>query len=173
MTKKELLVDTALELFAQEGFNATSTSKIAKQAQVSEGLIFRHFGSKKGLLKAIIGDIEIKINELFAPIFELKDPKRVLLETLKLPFAIEKSSYNYWRLQFKLKWEDDYDSKSKTDALLSKLTITFTQLNYKQPELEAQLVVHILDAIASDLLKGNLEKTTNYQQFLIQKYGLI
>ncbi|MFT5243346.1 MAG: AcrR family transcriptional regulator, partial [Psychroserpens sp.] len=40
--KKEQILKSALELFANEGVNATSTNKIAKYAAVSEGLIFRH-----------------------------------------------------------------------------------------------------------------------------------
>ena len=48
--KQENILNTALELFAKDGYDATSTSKIAKCAGVSEGLIFRHYGSKDGLL---------------------------------------------------------------------------------------------------------------------------
>ena len=45
--KKEQILNAALELFANDGFTATSTSKVAKRAGVSEGLIFRHFGNKR------------------------------------------------------------------------------------------------------------------------------
>ena len=51
--KKEKILLTALELFANEGFKSVTTSKIAKEAGVSEGLIFRHFENKKGLLNAL------------------------------------------------------------------------------------------------------------------------
>ena len=46
--KQEKIVQSALQLFAQEGYHATSTSKVAKHAGVSEGLIFRHFRNKDG-----------------------------------------------------------------------------------------------------------------------------
>lgn len=39
-----------MELFAEHGFTATSTRKVARAADVSEGLIFHHFGNKQGLL---------------------------------------------------------------------------------------------------------------------------
>ena len=49
MTEKQKnIVNAALELFAKEGFKSTSTSKVAKKARVSEGLIFRHFKNKDG-----------------------------------------------------------------------------------------------------------------------------
>ena len=47
---KDHIAEVAMEMFAAHGFSATSTRKIAKQAGVSEGLIFHHFGSKLGLL---------------------------------------------------------------------------------------------------------------------------
>jgi len=41
--KQEKIIKSALELFALEGYAATSTRKAAERAGVSEGLIFRHF----------------------------------------------------------------------------------------------------------------------------------
>ena len=40
----------ACELFCEKGYSATSTSEIAKRAEVSEGTIFRYFATKKDLL---------------------------------------------------------------------------------------------------------------------------
>ena len=44
------ILSAALELFAEKGYAATSTGAIAKTAGVAEGLIFKHFRSKKELL---------------------------------------------------------------------------------------------------------------------------
>ena len=51
--KKENILKAALRLFAEQGYYATSTSKIAKEAGVSEGLIFRHFGNKEKLFSVV------------------------------------------------------------------------------------------------------------------------
>lgn len=40
----------AIDIFAQKGFSAATTMEIAKKAGVAEGLIFKHFKSKKELL---------------------------------------------------------------------------------------------------------------------------
>ena len=48
--KREMLLASARALFAQQGFDATSTVQIAAHAGVSEGILFHHFGSKRGLL---------------------------------------------------------------------------------------------------------------------------
>ena len=51
--KRELILTAARELFAAQGYEHTSTQQIAKAAGVSEGILFHHFGSKRGLFEAI------------------------------------------------------------------------------------------------------------------------
>ncbi|WP_056950581.1 TetR/AcrR family transcriptional regulator [Latilactobacillus fuchuensis] len=51
--KKKILI-AAIELFYEQGFDRTSTLQIAKRSGISEGTIYKHFRSKRGLLNAII-----------------------------------------------------------------------------------------------------------------------
>ncbi|PJZ55907.1 TetR/AcrR family transcriptional regulator [Leptospira barantonii] len=44
----------AIDIFAQKGFSAATTMEIAKKAGVAEGLIFKHFKSKKELLLRLV-----------------------------------------------------------------------------------------------------------------------
>lgn len=170
--KKEKILKSALELFANEGVNATSTSKIAKNAGVSEGLIFSHFNNKKGLLNAIIESAEEKANALFADILKQKDAKSVIKKTIDLPFLIKKSEYDYWKLQFKLKWEEEYNNPKKMKPLLDKLSWAFTELNYQFPDLEAQYMSQNLETISTEILKGNLNNQKQFRQFLTDKYSV-
>ena len=52
--KKQLILDTALELFAENGFHATSMNQVAKKAGVSKGLAYNYFESKQEILDEII-----------------------------------------------------------------------------------------------------------------------
>jgi AcrR family transcriptional regulator len=52
--KKQLIMDTALELFAENGFHATTMSRVAKKAGVSKGLAYNYFESKQEILDEII-----------------------------------------------------------------------------------------------------------------------
>lgn len=47
------IIKAALELFAKDGIKPTTTRKIAARAHVNEVSIFRNFGNKKQLVKAI------------------------------------------------------------------------------------------------------------------------
>ena len=51
MTQKQVdILEACVELFAESGFSNTSTRDIALKADVAEGTIFKHFGTKQNLL---------------------------------------------------------------------------------------------------------------------------
>lgn len=55
---RELLISAAQETFASEGYSGATTRDIAVRAGVSDVLIYRHFGSKRGLFeKAVLEPI--------------------------------------------------------------------------------------------------------------------
>ncbi len=56
--KKQALLDTALALFVSQGFYATSTASIAKQAGVATGTLFHHFSSKDELMQQLFLSIK-------------------------------------------------------------------------------------------------------------------
>ncbi|MBK7408610.1 MAG: helix-turn-helix transcriptional regulator [Saprospirales bacterium] len=103
--KQEDILTAALALFANEGFAATPTSKIAHKAGVSEGLIFRHFGSKQGLLDALMGEVNARLEKTLAPALEENDPKLAIRKAIEIPFIMEEKEYDFWRLHFMLKWQ--------------------------------------------------------------------
>ncbi|EJN56460.1 TetR/AcrR family transcriptional regulator [Loigolactobacillus coryniformis] len=54
---KRAVLLAGLDLFAQQGYNGTSTAQIATQAAVSQATIFKYFKTKQDLLLAIIQPI--------------------------------------------------------------------------------------------------------------------
>lgn len=52
--KQMQIIGAAIDVFAQKGYANSSTHEIAKVAGVAEGNIFSKFGSKHGLLEAIV-----------------------------------------------------------------------------------------------------------------------
>jgi TetR/AcrR family transcriptional regulator len=76
---RDRILETSIELFAEKGFNGTTTKEIAERAEVNESLIFRHFSTKRELYGAII---ERKIDEepgIEMPLHEHKNSKDVRL----------------------------------------------------------------------------------------------
>ncbi len=52
--KTKLIMNTALRLFAEKGFHATSMSQVAEKAGISKGLAYNYFKSKQEILDSII-----------------------------------------------------------------------------------------------------------------------
>jgi len=172
--KQEKILNAALELFASEGYASTSTSKIAKKADVSEGLIFRHFENKQGLLNALMKEAEERLARIFGPILFETDPKKVIAKTISMPFmVIDQREHDFWKLQFILKWQPEYNNPKKMKPLLDKLSLAFLELGYQEPEHEARLLNHIIDNISIEVLKGNIEPgDQSMKTFLFRKYNI-
>jgi len=60
---KKALLDAALAVFSEHGYDAATTRQVAKKAQVSEALIQRYFEGKAGLLLAITQNLMTEGNE--------------------------------------------------------------------------------------------------------------
>ncbi len=52
--KQKRILEAALHIFSERGFEGASTSAIAARAQVAEATIFKHYRSKKGLLLHLV-----------------------------------------------------------------------------------------------------------------------
>ncbi|MEO0707128.1 MAG: helix-turn-helix domain-containing protein, partial [Cyanobacteria bacterium J06649_5] len=70
LSSREKIVRSALDLFSQQGITATTTKEIAEQAGVNEVTLFRQFGSKQGLLLAVLqessmlGKMQVALTEI-------------------------------------------------------------------------------------------------------------
>jgi AcrR family transcriptional regulator len=52
--RREEILDAALQEFAERGYHAASTEDIARRAGISQPYVFRLFGTKKELFKAVV-----------------------------------------------------------------------------------------------------------------------
>jgi AcrR family transcriptional regulator len=61
MVKKQLIMEKALELFAEQGFEATSVQQITERCGISKGAFYLSFKSKDELIIAIIDQFMMQI----------------------------------------------------------------------------------------------------------------
>src|SRR5690349_10412136 len=52
--RREQIIDAAMHVFSQKGFTRATNKDIAREANITPGLIYYYFQSKEALLKAII-----------------------------------------------------------------------------------------------------------------------
>lgn len=170
--KQKKILEVALELFAKESYNAIPTKMIAEQAGVSEALIFKHFKNKKGLMDAIYQQCGERIEVIAKGVLEEKKPKETIKKAIDWVFMVDEIDYDYWRLQYKLKWEESYYDPQKMKPVVDKVAWAFEQLGYDQPMLEAQLLEKMLDSLMIGILRDGKEAHLPLREFLLKKYSL-
>ena len=47
--RRELIMEAALEVFSEKGYDGSTIKKIAERAKINQGLIYQHFESKQDL----------------------------------------------------------------------------------------------------------------------------
>lgn len=70
--KKEKIIKAGFELICEEGYYNTDTSKIAKKAGVSTGIIYQYFKDKRDIFMA---GLEKYADEIFYPMLNISDIK--------------------------------------------------------------------------------------------------
>lgn len=83
------IIEAAIQLVSDKGYAAATTKSIAELAGVNEVTVFRHFGNKRGILRAIVEKFS------YGPILQktLEVDVTWNLETDLLHFAMEYSKF--------------------------------------------------------------------------------
>lgn len=65
MTTKERILDEALTLFSQNGYDGTSVEQIAEKVGIKATSLYKHYKGKEDILNAIIDNAEARYEESF------------------------------------------------------------------------------------------------------------
>lgn len=176
--KKETILTVALRLFAGQGYENTPTSQIAKESGVSEGLIFRHFENKDGLLKALIADGQARVQTRMNLIAQERDPKEIIAQTINLPLILIEQEREFWILQFILKYRNQRAAVLKVESdyyhtLLVAVRQAFVELGYEHPDQETEMLVLLLEGLSSSLLiQAETTNAAAMVAFIKSKYNV-
>ena len=64
-SKRDQIVDTALDLFYRNGFNATGIEKVLRDADVARMTLYNHFKSKEELILAVLRRRDERLRDFF------------------------------------------------------------------------------------------------------------
>jgi AcrR family transcriptional regulator len=80
-SKREHLIETALELFSEHGFHAVGIDRILKESGVAKRTLYNHFKSKDELILAVLRHYDGRFRNFFMQSVERKadEPKSRLL----------------------------------------------------------------------------------------------
>jgi AcrR family transcriptional regulator len=101
-TTRERLVDTAVDLFARQGYDATSVSQVIERAGLTKGGFYHHFASKDALLYEVYGDLITRqlerMDEILTHGLSPADTLRALiLDLIESTAASAQRALVFWR----------------------------------------------------------------------------
>ena len=96
--KRALIMDAAIEVFADKTFQGASVSMIAQKAGISKGLLYNYFESKEQLLKEIVKTAADKIYQFFDPNHDGILTIDEFFYFISKNIQVVKENVNYWKL---------------------------------------------------------------------------
>ena len=95
--RRQEILDAALQIFGEKGYEKTSIADIAKAIGVAQGLCYRYFPSKEALFDSVIEQYASLLAEPFAQYEKETDkPLRQIIE--EMPATIEDRDSRYYAL---------------------------------------------------------------------------
>jgi len=159
--------ETALELFARQGYHSTTISQIAKAAGVSKGLMYNYFASKDDLLQKLVEE------EVEAGVFALELAQQSFLPPYQqLELIVEETiravqtDVRHWKLLTTLSMQEEVMQQvkellpQKMKESMALMIELFAKMGVPNPETEAWffgatldgLFLHYLTAQGTDIV---------------------
>ena len=174
--KRQLILETALTLFATHGYSATPISLIAKQAGVSQGLMYNFFASKADLLREMIMQGSADIAESMTGYSTIEDPREAIRTHVTNTIKIIKKKKEFWRLLHAIRLQGGVlqDVEDLFEQIVSTVTRifekVFQQLGFESPKLEAQLFLTQIDGLVIMYLQNEKLPIQQLGNQLIKRY---
>jgi len=142
-SRKRQIMDTALRLFASEGYDHCSISMLAEQAGISKGLMYNYFNSKEALLSEIIEDGMREVLDLFDPNHDGVLTSEELESFIRRVFSAIRTNMEFWVLYISVLFQPGVRELLKEQQLIRYLerftpilTDYFRRKGFEDPELE-------------------------------------
>lgn len=175
-TSVNKILDASLKLFAEQGYESTSISQIAKKAGISKGLIYNYFDSKLDLLKGMIDRLNEGETELMGKVID-EDPRKMLKNIFVVFFNEMRDRTEVWKMIATISLQiDKFDfvhdmTVRKMNGYFDLFTDLLTQIGYPNPAQEAKVIGALFDGIGFHYLLAMEEYPLDeVEEFLIMKY---
>jgi AcrR family transcriptional regulator len=170
------ITETALRLFSELGYEATSVRAIAREAGISLGLMYNYFSSKEELLQEIFRRSVEDIQASF-----LQDPDGPpytsgIEQHIRHTVGILKEKRDFWkllhsiRLQSKVVQQLLAEMQEETLRIEDRIQQNLLEAGIAQPELEAKLLFASIDGMAQHYLLYDNYPIDQVADRLIAKY---
>lgn len=151
--RKRAIMDIALEVFAENGYENASINMIARKVGISKGLMYNYFESKEELLTSIMFD---GLDEMFRTFDPNKDgvlTREEFIFFIDEMFGLMNKRRNFYKLYFGLMmqptvWKLFENRLNEVIAPFIKIMVDYySKKGSKNPMLEAVLIGALFDGI--------------------------
>ena len=137
MSTKEKILEAALSLFAENGYDGTSVEQIANIVGIKAPSLYKHFKGKEDILNALIDSAEARYEEMFGSEKNIGKIPKDREETLK-------------RISFTIK-----------DPVIRKTRMLLVQEQFRNERISEATTRHQLDGIQrmfAKIIKGMMDE---------------
>lgn len=141
MMKKQLIMEKAIELFAKQGFEATSVQQITEHCGISKGAFYLSFKSKDELIVAIIDHFMIQFtSEIDHLVRSAKEVENLLYEFYYAIFSSFQKHSDFGKILIKEQsrsFNEDFIVKMRYyDRLMDKTILSMVERLYGEDEVK-------------------------------------
>lgn len=151
--KRQLILDAALNIFANKGYHAASIATIAKEAGISKGLIYNYFNSKEEILRETLSSATKYMFKQYK--FDADTlAKEQLTNLIELTFELLENDFSYWKIYFSVLMQTDVMELFKENLfeilipVLEAMAIMMGKLGFENPSEEARFLGALLDGLS-------------------------
>lgn len=154
---KNKIINSAYKLFSEVGYHSTTTALIAKNAEVSTGIVYGYFLDKRAILLDVL---ELYINKVFQPI-------NAIFDNITLPVNFSKIIEESVKKTIEIHQEN-----AQMHTTLHSLTGTDEEVNRRFVELEDNLTKQIAEKLTALGLKiSNVKEKIHLAMNVIQSFA--
>ncbi len=120
---KSIIISSAMELFAENGYHNTKVKNIARNSNIADGLVYNYFNSKEELFNTIIRD---SINNIIET-YDLFNMEIQAASSGKICSNVLKTLYdhsNFWILTFEVLFNPE-TLKDSYNMIKAKIDVPF------------------------------------------------
>lgn len=174
------ILDSALALFAERGYDATSVREICDAAGITKPTLYHFFGSKEGLYRAIVGGPLERLHEDVAALLGGTGTfDERLGRVTRMVFTDAQRNPRLWRFTFASVWSATSAPTEELHALHERVKVTMGAAfedavragELKSGSTEARLLVvmgTVSEALANFLTLGRPELSNSLADALVE-----
>jgi AcrR family transcriptional regulator len=152
-SRKKQIMESALEVFASEGYHRASISKISAHAGISKGLLYNYFTSKEELLMEVLMEGTNRIREIFRKIQDELDTPEELKIFIRGSMDLMRRDPHYYKTYFTVLFQPEAYQAVKENyekvvgSLMEDIAFYFQKKGDKYPVEKAFVLGALLDGI--------------------------